>query len=388
SLRRLADETGGQFVLADAEDKLPAAFLDAPYEVLDNVGEVHIPKPAEGWPAGANPRRLSLELTTSSGKVSATAMIDFPQSSSAVAGQRGEAQSQPAGTLGALPGFGAGGNERTLLYILIVAGLLAVVLGASAMWLPSRRSGAQEAGQSGAPDANRARSSRSNVLVAEFTFGADEGDALPDGARQRHLTNDVYCSGTRTGDNHHPRSAAGANNTGPSTVVPTPLATASKSVPVEESAFLKRMGEQGDAYPMLSSPSRIGRQSDNDVVLKHASISRHHAVVERNGPGEYVIRDLGALNGVIVNGMRKPEAVLADGDLIKLGDVMIKFGLEIDETNQVAEPASESQTLYLHDGSGADSKGAALSLANFGDTDEEEDGLDFMGDDQDGLRHG
>lgn len=386
SLRRLADETGGHYVAADEFGVLPAEFFDAPYAVLDNVGEVRVPRPAEGWPPGSNPRRLALELTTANGKASATAALDFPAVSAGDVAQGGA--SGAAATLDA-PGalFGLD-SERTLLYSLIIAGLLAVMLGASAMWLRSRRTrtpAAVEAGPQGGAEAG-------------FDTGlADEVAAPPRaGSGQRRRKDDQRGAQARdSGESRRDASASGtASGTASDdagldrgTVVPMPSIMGSDPVPVEESAFLERMGEEGDAYPMLSSPLRIGRQSDNDIVLKDPSISRHHAVVERLGTGEYVVKDLGALNGVIVNGMRKPEFNLKDGDVIELGDLAIKFGLEMDEASQVAELESEQETMVLKGGLAA-SAAAGLSLASFGSDTDDDDGFNFLDDDHDELKRG
>lgn len=47
SLRRLSDETGGDFVAADASGALPARFLDAPFRAVDHGGTFHIRNPGE-----------------------------------------------------------------------------------------------------------------------------------------------------------------------------------------------------------------------------------------------------------------------------------------------------------------------------------------------------
>ncbi|MGI9333490.1 MAG: FHA domain-containing protein [Gammaproteobacteria bacterium] len=394
SLRRLADETGGHFVAADVAGELPAAFFDTPYDVLDNVGEVFIPRPVEGWPAGANPKRLSLALATAAGEASATAELDFPPVAGAKSGSTGA-----GATLEKLTGAG---SERTLLYGLIGAGFLAVLLGASAMWLRSRRTPAPAAADTKTPGATQNERPPADEEATGLDSGpaasGDEGAGRPasTGSRRRRRKDDLQQplqqseSRPSRGKSHreHPAVAV-AVATGAAGVTQLPIATAGEPVPVEESAFLERMGEDGDAYPILSSPISIGRQSDNDVVLKDPSISRHHAVVERRGPGEYVVRDLGALNGVIVNGARKPETTLSDGDLIELGDLALKFGLEVDEDSPVA--AANQETLILNGGFGAGSKTGGLSLASFGDLgdlQDSEDGLDFLNDDEDELKSG
>jgi adenylate cyclase len=65
-------------------------------------------------------------------------------------------------------------------------------------------------------------------------------------------------------------------------------------------------------------PLSIGRQLDNDVVLNHAIVSRHHAQVEQRGRQAWV-RDLGSRNGIFVNRLRVKEEQLSDGDVVTIG---------------------------------------------------------------------
>ena len=74
-------------------------------------------------------------------------------------------------------------------------------------------------------------------------------------------------------------------------------------------------------------PLRLGRSPAADVMLEHLSVSRRHAVVATRDDLVVVLDDR-SLNGVVVNGERVGEAVLAHGDEIRLGDVAIRF-LEI-----------------------------------------------------------
>lgn len=69
----------------------------------------------------------------------------------------------------------------------------------------------------------------------------------------------------------------------------------------------------------------IGRTDDNnDVVINHRSISRHHArVVEEHG--RYTIVDMQSANGVWVNGEDYGKVELRKGDLVDLGHVRLRF---------------------------------------------------------------
>jgi pSer/pThr/pTyr-binding forkhead associated (FHA) protein len=76
-----------------------------------------------------------------------------------------------------------------------------------------------------------------------------------------------------------------------------------------------------------ADPIRLGRSPAADVMLEHLSVSRRHAVVATRGEVVVVLDDR-SLNGVVVNGERVGEAVLAHGDEIRLGDVALRY-LEI-----------------------------------------------------------
>jgi pSer/pThr/pTyr-binding forkhead associated (FHA) protein len=73
--------------------------------------------------------------------------------------------------------------------------------------------------------------------------------------------------------------------------------------------------------------ARIGRDAENEIALPDDSISTFHSEIRFEG-GQYVVHDLGSTNGIRVNGERVSEAVLADGDLIRFGNIRAKFSGE------------------------------------------------------------
>lgn len=70
---------------------------------------------------------------------------------------------------------------------------------------------------------------------------------------------------------------------------------------------------------------RVGRDKTGDLVLKHWSISRKHALFRRDADGVTVM-DMGSKNGVLVNGERFEDSRrLRDGDVVSVGHTEVKF---------------------------------------------------------------
>jgi pSer/pThr/pTyr-binding forkhead associated (FHA) protein len=69
---------------------------------------------------------------------------------------------------------------------------------------------------------------------------------------------------------------------------------------------------------------RLGRAPELDISLDHRSVSREHAKIACDG-GQARIIDSGGVNGVVVNREKVTEARLAPGDVIELGDVLVRY---------------------------------------------------------------
>ena len=70
----------------------------------------------------------------------------------------------------------------------------------------------------------------------------------------------------------------------------------------------------------------IGRASDNDVIVDDPMVSRHHCQLKLQH-GAYSFTDLGSRNGSTVNGQPVSQIALGPGDLIRIGDTEIEFGV-------------------------------------------------------------
>ena len=83
-------------------------------------------------------------------------------------------------------------------------------------------------------------------------------------------------------------------------------------------------GEEVVVIAVGGGTVHLGRSTGADVMLEHLSVSRRHALVAQRGE-DTVILDDRSLNGVHVNGERVAEAVLRNGDEIRLGDVAMRY---------------------------------------------------------------
>jgi pSer/pThr/pTyr-binding forkhead associated (FHA) protein len=82
----------------------------------------------------------------------------------------------------------------------------------------------------------------------------------------------------------------------------------------------------GQPYPVRSgSVTRIGRALDNEIVVSHSSVSRHHASIE-NSNGVFAVKDLNSQNGTFVGNQRVTEPTrVSDGDAVRFGDAQFTF---------------------------------------------------------------
>lgn len=96
--------------------------------------------------------------------------------------------------------------------------------------------------------------------------------------------------------------------------------------------IIKGSGE-GKLFMFTKTPVRIGRASDNDLVLNDDGISRRQCeiVVEPTG---VMLRDFQSANGTKVNDVIATETELKTGDSIGMGPVIFEV-LEIDANNEI-----------------------------------------------------
>jgi len=101
-------------------------------------------------------------------------------------------------------------------------------------------------------------------------------------------------------------------------------------------------------------PFKIGRQADNDLILRDSRASRTHAqIVMENG--QYIVEDAGSRHGVYVNGTRVERQFLRNSDRIEFGvpdSYQLIFALDGAELKRLMEQLP-GQEQVVRTGAGA-----------------------------------
>lgn len=80
---------------------------------------------------------------------------------------------------------------------------------------------------------------------------------------------------------------------------------------------------------------RIGRSTDNEVILYSAVVSRHHVEVRPHTGGSWEIVNLGA-NGTFMDGKRLTKTPVFDGMIIRLASSGPQIQIRIEEQPSAA----------------------------------------------------
>lgn len=84
--------------------------------------------------------------------------------------------------------------------------------------------------------------------------------------------------------------------------------------------------EPGRTFLLKPGEFQLGRESSCQFILNDPSVSRLHARLVRSENSSCTIEDLGSRNGTFINDLRIEEpTILEHGDVIRVGNVLIKF---------------------------------------------------------------
>ncbi len=96
----------------------------------------------------------------------------------------------------------------------------------------------------------------------------------------------------------------------------------------------------------------LGRHPENTIQLLDRIVSKEHCHVDQID-GNWVLKDLGSLNGTFVNGERVSERVLSQGDEISLGSTRMVFQIEPIDDVKLAPSAAPPPGQAPEPGDGA-----------------------------------
>ena len=96
------------------------------------------------------------------------------------------------------------------------------------------------------------------------------------------------------------------------------------------------------SWQFSQEPSiKIGRATDNEVVLYSAVVSRHHVEIRKSGSEEWEVVNVGS-NGTYINGERIEQTKALDGMVVRLAKsgpkILIK--IESDSSQEQDEVAN------------------------------------------------
>lgn len=98
-----------------------------------------------------------------------------------------------------------------------------------------------------------------------------------------------------------------------------------KQIPKNKSGIIIIKGPNiGEEFYLTKDKFSIGRSSDSDILLDDITVSRQHAVIEKHN-NEFIMRDLGSLNGSYINGEIINESKLNNGDKLQIGKYIFLF---------------------------------------------------------------
>jgi len=118
-------------------------------------------------------------------------------------------------------------------------------------------------------------------------------------------------------------------------------------------AYLLPIAGRGlwERCPLTKMETVIGRKPDVDLLLRDGRVSRRHCKILLSDKGPQIV-DLGSTNGTFVNEARVEKRYLQDGDLIRLGETVIKFRyvdeLEATREEELYRQATRDELTGLH----------------------------------------
>jgi pSer/pThr/pTyr-binding forkhead associated (FHA) protein len=102
-------------------------------------------------------------------------------------------------------------------------------------------------------------------------------------------------------------------------------AAAVDALPVGHALLVVQKGPgAGSRFLLDQDQIQAGRHPESEIFLDDVTVSRRHAVFDRNPEG-FTVSDVGSLNGTYVNRDRIERVQLKDGDEVQIGKYRLVF---------------------------------------------------------------
>ncbi|MFF0008630.1 FHA domain-containing protein [Streptomyces tibetensis] len=170
-----------------------------------------------------------------------------------------------------------------------------------------------------------------------------------------HSTNGTYADGRRIRERDvgpgsvirfgNPADGPRMTLTGrPAPAAPRPERPSAVSMPAHTGTYR----QPTTVRPLPSRTVRIGRATDNDLVIDDLVVSRRHAELRALADGTYEITDLGSHNGTYLNGSRVTSAPVGPGDIVGIGhSAFCLVGDQLQEYVDTGEVSLDVQDLAV-----------------------------------------
>ena len=97
----------------------------------------------------------------------------------------------------------------------------------------------------------------------------------------------------------------------------------------------------GRVFTLNSDQVSVGRRDGNDIILRTAAVSKHHATLKKTTECGYQLVDEGSRNGVYLNDRRLQSGATVDltnGDTISMAEHVLLFSISCDRLLDVNLP--------------------------------------------------
>ncbi|SES23745.1 FHA modulated ABC efflux pump with fused ATPase and integral membrane subunits [Streptomyces sp. yr375] len=196
----------------------------------------------------------------------------------------------------------------------------------------------------------------SDIFIDDTRVSWHHAVLRPDGGHwtieDEHSTNGTYADGRRVHEwGVGPGTVIhfGSPSDGPYAALsgrpaPAPQRPSAVSMPALTGTFR----QPTSVRPLSSRTVRIGRATDNDLVVDDLIVSRRHAELRGLPDGGHEIVDLGSHNGTYLNGLPVTSAPLGPGDIVGIGhSAFCLVGDELQEYVDTGEVSLDVQDLTV-----------------------------------------